>query len=112
MPDPVVAIFLGKTNRFPGGRLAAPVDLPEGATSRGAFYGKLAGKTLSLRRADWAKTIFSGGDYPPNEVANSANTKMLNARNPKHIGGLDERDIGGRFRLTGVIFERPGFGAE
>jgi len=53
-------IFLGKTNRFPDGTQAAPIDQAEGSAARNEFYDKIVGKTAAQIKAYWSKIIFTG----------------------------------------------------
>lgn len=84
-----VDIFLGKTNRFPDGSPAAPIDQLEGSAARNEFYLKFANKTPAQIKAHWSKIIFTGRGQPPREVSNSAEVKKLVADNPNVIGYID-----------------------
>ena len=47
--DQVSQIFLGKSNNFPGGGPAIPVDQAEGSAAREDFYTKVTGKSAATR---------------------------------------------------------------
>jgi len=98
----VANIFLGKTNRFPDGSQAIPIDQPEGSATRDAFYTRFTGKSPAQLKAHWAKIIFTGRGQPPDTVANSAEMKKRIASNPDSIGYIDAGDVDGSVRALPV----------
>ncbi|MBB5017760.1 ABC-type phosphate transport system substrate-binding protein [Chitinivorax tropicus] len=88
--DQVSQIFLGKSNSFPGGGQAVPVDQSEGAGPREEFYTKVTGKSAAQVKAYWSKLIFSGKGQPPKEIGNDGAVKKLIADNPNMIGYIDK----------------------
>lgn len=66
--DEVVKIFLGKTNKFPNGDKATPVDQTEGNSIRDEFYSKVVNKTPSQLNSYWSRLIFTGKGQPPKAV--------------------------------------------
>ena len=85
-------IFLGKTNRFPDGTQAAPIDQAEGSAARNEFYDKIVGKTAAQIKAYWSKIIFTGRGQPPPSVSGALEMKKRISQNPAAIGYLD-RDM-------------------
>src|SRR5688572_26049297 len=71
----VADIFLGRTNRFPDGTLAVPIDHPEESPVREKFYSDFTGKSPAQVKAHWSKIIFTGRGQPPRQVQGSAEAK-------------------------------------
>jgi ABC-type phosphate transport system substrate-binding protein len=85
----IVDIFLGRSNRFPNGTVAVPIDQAEGSAARDGFYEELAGKSPVQMKAYWAKIIFAGRGRPPKVVLDSAAMKGRVAADPEAIGYMD-----------------------
>jgi ABC-type phosphate transport system substrate-binding protein len=98
----VTDIFLGKLNRFPGGEMVSPIDLPEGSEVRDEFYLKFSGKSQAQLKAHWSKVIFTGRGKPPKRVANSAEVKKLLAENPNAIGYIDPADVDSSVKVISI----------
>jgi ABC-type phosphate transport system substrate-binding protein len=86
----VADLFSGKTNRFPNGIQAIPVDQAEGSRTRDEFYMKIAGKTAAQIKAYWSRIIFTGRGQPPKSVANSIEMKKRLVENPAAIGYIED----------------------
>ena len=86
-------IFLGRSNRFPDGSPAVPLDQLEGSAARDEFYLKFTGKSPAQIKAHWSKIIFTGRGQPPAELANSAAIKKRIAENPGAIGYIEEDQV-------------------
>jgi ABC-type phosphate transport system substrate-binding protein len=95
----VADIFLGKSNRFPDGSPAVPIDQAEGSPARDAFYAKVTGKSPAQLKAHWSKIIFTGRGQPPREVGNGAALKKLVADDPKAIGYIEQDLLDGSVRI-------------
>jgi ABC-type phosphate transport system substrate-binding protein len=93
-------IFLGKTNRFPDGTQAIPIDQTEGTAGRDEFYAKFTGKSAAQVKAYWSKIIFTGRGQPPKEVANSNEVKKTIADNPNTIGYIDQSAVDASVRVV------------
>ena len=89
----VADIFLGKSNRFPDGEQATPIDQPESSSAREQFYNKVTGKSLAQLKAHWSKIIFTGRGQPPKMVMNSVEVKRQLADNPSAIGYIDDTQV-------------------
>jgi ABC-type phosphate transport system substrate-binding protein len=85
----VADIFLGKTNRFPDGSPAVPIDLAEDAPERERFYAQYTGKSPAQVKAHWSKIIFTGRGQPPRQAATGREMRKLVAENPNAIGYID-----------------------
>ncbi|NWD67128.1 phosphate ABC transporter substrate-binding protein [Pseudomonas gingeri] len=89
----VADIFLGKTNRFPSGKQAIPIDQTEGSAPRDEFYTTFTGKSAAQLKAHWSKIIFTGRGQPPEALSNSAEVKKRIAGNPDSIGYIEAREV-------------------
>jgi ABC-type phosphate transport system substrate-binding protein len=98
-PGQVADIFLGKTNRFPDGTLAQPVDLPEESPAREKFYSEYTGKSPAQVKAHWSKIIFTGRGQPPRQVGSGAEAKKFVADNPNAIAYIDTRLVDNSVRV-------------
>jgi len=85
----VADIFLGKTNRFPDGSPAVPIDLAEDAPERERFYAQYTGKSPAQVKAYWSKIIFTGRGQPPRQASTGREMRKLVAENPNAIGYID-----------------------
>jgi ABC-type phosphate transport system substrate-binding protein len=85
----VADIFLGRTNRFPDGAPAMPVDLMEDSPVRDEFYDKIAGKSAAQIKAYWSRIIFTGRGQPPPNVASNVEMKKRISSNLSAIGYID-----------------------
>jgi ABC-type phosphate transport system substrate-binding protein len=95
----VADIFLGKTNRFPDGTLAVPIDLPEESPARERFYAEYAGKSPAQVKAHWSKIIFTGRGQPPKQVDSGAEAKKFVTDNPNAIAYIDSRLVDNSLRV-------------
>lgn len=98
-PNQISDIFLGKTNTFPNGRQALPIDLTEGTPARDEFYAKLTGKSAAQIKAHWSKIIFTGRGLPPKEVLNGNEVKRRLAENPNAISYMDQNMVDNSVRV-------------
>ncbi|MEZ5470939.1 MAG: phosphate ABC transporter substrate-binding protein [Marinicella sp.] len=57
-------IFLSKTQSFPDGSKATPIELKEHALKE-AFYASISGKSNSQLSAYWTTLVFTGKGKPP-----------------------------------------------
>jgi ABC-type phosphate transport system substrate-binding protein len=89
----VADIFLGKSNRFPDGAQATPIDQPESSSLREEFYDKVTGKSLAQLKAYWSKIIFTGRGRPPKTASGSAEVKKLLAENVLAIGYIEDTQV-------------------
>lgn len=95
----VADIFLGKTNHFPDGSKAVPVDQAEGSMTRDEFYADLVSKSAAQMKAHWSKIIFTGRGQPPKEIANGIEVKAFIADNLNAIGYIEQRMVDSSVRV-------------
>ncbi len=93
-------IFLGKTATFPDGRIALPIDQPEGSKARDEFYKKVVHKNAAQLSAYWAKVIFTGDGRPPDMLPDDAAVRRDIARNPNAIGYIDSKAVNRSVRVV------------
>lgn len=86
----VINIFLGKSNRFPDGSIAIPIDQEEGSAERNKFYAKYANMSAAQLKGHWSKIIFTGRGQPPKEVANNTEVKKRITAIPNSIGYIEQ----------------------
>ena len=91
--DQISGIFLGKTDKFPSGATALPLDQSSGSTIRGTFYDKVTGKSEAQVKSAWSRLVFSGKGTPPKEVASSAEVKKLVGANLNAIGYIEKSAV-------------------
>lgn len=99
-PNQVTDIFLGKSNRFPNGDPAVPIDQAEGTAIRDAFYMQFANKSAAQIKAYWSKIIFTGRGQPPRELSPSERVKKALAENPHSIGYIDRSEVDENVRVV------------
>lgn len=91
--DQVSAIYLGKTDKFPNGNTALPLDQSAGSAVRGTFYDKVTGKSEAQVKAAWSRLVFSGKATPPKEIGSTAEVKKLISANPDTIGYIEKSAV-------------------
>jgi len=91
--DQVSSIFLGKSDKFPNGNTALPLDQVAGSDIRTKFYDKVTGKSEAQVKSAWSRLVFSGKGTPPKEVASAAEVKKLVSSNPNTIGYIEKSAI-------------------
>lgn len=89
----IIDIFLGRSNRFPDGSEAIPVDQAEGSAVRDEFYQRFAGRSPAQVKAHWSKIIFTGKGQPPRQAAGNADVKRLVVTHPGAIGYIERNDV-------------------
>lgn len=90
--EQVTAIFLGRSQQFPGGQKALPVD-NSNENVREKFSSQVLGKSPAQVKSIWSRLIFSGTAAPPKEVADSAAVKAFVNTHPGAIGYIDAAAI-------------------
>lgn len=95
----VVNIFLNKTDRFPDGSQAVPIDQVEGSAAREEFYLNFADKSPAQIKALWSKIIFTGRGQPPPEVSNDEEVKKFIAKHPDAIGYIEQKLVDDRVKV-------------
>jgi ABC-type phosphate transport system substrate-binding protein len=100
--DEVSALFMGKSNAFPNGKLATPANQPEGPL-RSIFDEKVIRKEPAAIKAYWAKVQFTGKATAPKEVPNDADMKKFVASNPGAVGYIDKSAVDSSVKVVGTF---------
>lgn len=76
----IANIFLARTNRFPNGDKALPIELKNHAL-RDSFYKEISGKTSKQLYAYWTTLVFTGKGKPPRSYKDNEalNSKLLSS---------------------------------
>ncbi len=98
----VSSIFLGKTNRFPDGTPAVPIDQPEGSVLRAEFYRGVSNKQPADIKAYWSKMIFTGRGQPPAVADGDEQVKKILASRADAIGYIDRASVDRRIKVLTV----------
>ncbi len=102
--DDVARIFLGKSNSFPGGGQAVPINQDEGSPVRDKFNEAICKKNASQYKAYWSQLVFTGKGTPPKDAGKDAAIKALIAANPNMIGYVDASAADSSVK---VVFKAP-----
>jgi len=97
--EQITRIFLGKTETFPNGGKAVPIDQAEGNAIRDEFYSKVVNKSSSQLTAYWARIIFTGDGHPPKLLEGNTSVRKAVADNPNTIGYIDESAVDSSVRV-------------
>ena len=98
----LINIFLGKTQHFPDGSAAKPIDQNEDTATHEAFYVTFANKSEAQIKSYWSKMIFTGRGRPPKSVTSGEEVKSWLAENPEGIGYLDESYVDDSLKILQV----------
>ena len=91
--DQVSSIFLGKSDKYPNGSTALPIDQPNSSPIRVSFYDKVTGKSEAQVKSAWSRLVFSGKGTPPKEIASTGEVKKLVSSNPSTIGYIEKSAV-------------------
>lgn len=98
--EDVSRLYTGRTNNFPDGTSAVPVNLADSAPLRADFDDKALGRSSSQVKAYWSKLVFTGKGTPPKEVASAAEVLQLVSNNPNIIGYVDSAEVNGDVKVV------------
>lgn len=82
-------LFLGRVTSLPDGSSAIPIDQPESNPLRNEFYLKVANKSATQAKEQWAILHFTGRGMPPREGLDSADVKRILNSTPGAIGYIE-----------------------
>jgi ABC-type phosphate transport system substrate-binding protein len=82
-------LFLGKSQSFPDGSSAKPVNQEDSAAITDDFNDKVLNKSAAQLKAYWSKLVFTGKGIPPEVVSSDADVIKLVASDPNAIGYVD-----------------------
>jgi hypothetical protein len=80
----IANIFLAKTNRYPNGEKARPVELQD-ESLRKLFYQHISGKSSKQLHAYWTTLVFTGKGKPPKGIRNNADLQKILLEHPGTI---------------------------
>ena len=93
-------LFLGRSNRFPNGQLASPIEQSEGSNAQLEFYQRILQRTPAQMKAHWSKLVFTGrGEPPPSVASDSAMIDALSA-DPGAVGYVDSSSLDDRVKVV------------
>jgi ABC-type phosphate transport system substrate-binding protein len=95
-------LYLGRTNRFPNGEAAEPVDQRSGSKARDVFYERYVGRSAAEIKSHWSRIIFTGRGRPPREERDSAAVKRYLADHPRAIGYIERSRVDDSVRVVRV----------
>lgn len=99
----IANIFLARTNRYPNGEKALPIEL-NNLTIRNSFYHTITGKSANQLSAYWTTLVFTGKGTPPKTV-NDVNQLIRHiVRNPGSIAYIDSEMLTDELK---VIYRFP-----
>lgn len=98
----ITNIFFGKTNRFPNGQAAIPIDQPDSSSSHEGFYRSIANRRPADIKAYWSKMIFTGRGQPPRVAPDDEAVKDILARKPQAIGYIDRKSVDSRVKVLEI----------
>ena len=84
-------IFQKKARRLPSGESANPVDQGEGASVREAFSQAVHSRSATQLGAFWQQQIFSGREFPPEQMGSDDEVVAYVSRTPGAIGYVSAR---------------------
>ncbi len=95
-------IFLGKSQGFPNGKKAVPLNQILASSVRRTFDDVFLGKTESQIKSYWSRQLFSGEGTPPEEVNGDLDVVKKVALNPDYIGYVDEAAINDAVKIVKI----------
>ncbi len=102
--DEVSRLFLGKSNSFPSGGQAVPLNQDEGSAVRDKFNEAVCKKNASQYKAYWSQLVFTGKGTPPKDSGKDAAVKALVAANANMIGYVDASAVDASVK---VVYKVP-----
>jgi ABC-type phosphate transport system substrate-binding protein len=89
----LVNLYMGRTQHYPNGTLALPVDQAPDSSARQTFYRVLVGKSVAEVNAYWAKLLFTGRASPPRSLVDTQMVLQVVRENRDVIGYIEERYV-------------------
>ncbi len=99
----VTDIYMGRTQNFPDGSPAFPLDQASKSMVRENFYKTLVNKSPAQINAYWSRLLFTGRASPPRVISDAAS--LLNAieQNPSAIGYVDASMLNDRVKVVARV---------
>lgn len=86
-------IFLGRTQQFPDGQRAVPIDQAERSDTRERFNLEILDRTSAQVRAHWSRILFTGRGRPPRSVVSSQEVLRVLATEAQGISYMERRFV-------------------
>jgi len=99
----VANIFLAKSNRFPNGNKATPIEIKNNAI-RAKFYHSITGKSENQLNAYWTTLVFTGKGKPPKNLPNYDNLMMQLLNKPDAISYMLANQVTNNLK---VVYKFP-----
>ncbi len=96
----VVDIYMGRTQLYPNGKPAMPIDHPGKGAVKRTFYKKMMNKRPAQINAYWAKLLFTGRASPPKIVSDVKLLVEMVADNPSAIAYIDSSMLDERVKVV------------
>jgi ABC-type phosphate transport system substrate-binding protein len=87
----LVNLYMGRTQHYPNGTPALPVDQAPDSKARQFFYQTLVGKRVADVNAYWAKLLFTGRASPPRSLENAEMVLQVVRENRDVIGYIESK---------------------
>lgn len=99
----LVNLYMGRTQNYPDGTLALPVDQAPDSAARQAFYERLVGKSVAEVNAYWAKLLFTGRASPPRSLTDSETVLRVVRENRDAIGYIESEYLDDTVKVVGQV---------
>lgn len=99
----LVNLYMGRTQNYPDGKLALPVDQAPDSAARETFYKTLVGKSVAEVNAYWARLLFTGRASPPRSLADSETVLQVVRENRNAIGYIDSKYVDDTVKVVGRV---------
>jgi ABC-type phosphate transport system substrate-binding protein len=99
----LVNLYMGRTQHYPNGKFALPLDQAPDSQARQTFYRTLVGKSVAEVNAYWAKLLFTGRASPPRSLTDAEAVLQVVRENLDAIGYIDSRDLDDSVKVVGRV---------
>lgn len=98
--DTATQIFLKKIRTWPDGKAIQPIDLDENSAVRTDFYTKVIKRSPAQVRAYWARQVFTGMGFPPQQVHTEAEADAFVSKTQGAIGYVGKANTDGSVKIV------------
>jgi ABC-type phosphate transport system substrate-binding protein len=99
----LVNLYMGRTQHYPDGTFALPVDQAPDSEARKNFYKTLVDKSVAEVNAYWAKLLFTGRASPPRSVSDADTVLRVVRDNRDAIGYIERRYVDDTVKVVGQV---------
>lgn len=96
-------IYLGRSEEFPNGSDAEPLDQESQSPARRQFNKAVLGMDEGALKSYWSKLMFSGKGQPPEELSGDDEVRSAVAANPRAIGYVDKSAVNNSVKVIMII---------